>query len=212
MVDFAVRLGFYKIMGENDKAITVNFDGSEVASVTVLPTDSLFSPRCVEFTVDKDPGIYPCLLEVASNIGDGESVGLVILEVKPCDQTEWFEVLPNGLDNSDGSLVVSNPRNGIKTLTALWYDEPVVLNIEVVGAREPKVMSDHMGEWPEFGVLQLYRYGFTSFDHKISYYENERTIIPERQPIWRSRLALLEDLINQNKELRSKLEDPNTTY
>jgi hypothetical protein len=156
MTDFSIKMGFYKIMGENSKDVSITFDGETVGSLTVTSQD-VDSPQYIEFTVHKDPGVYPCEISVTSNLSDGESVGLSTFYVKPADMEDWFDIKANGNLNTDGSLVIKE-ISSCKTYGALWYDEPLMLKIEVVGPRAdpPRPRAQ-------------YRYGFTTVQDALDY-------------------------------------------
>ena len=193
MTDFSIKMGFYKIMGENSKDVSITFDGETVGSLTVTSQD-VDSPQYIEFTVHKDPGVYPCEISVTSNLSDGESVGLSAFYVKPEDMEDWFDIKAHRNLNTDGSLVIKE-ISSCKTYGALWYDEPLMLKIEVVGPRAD----------PPRDYRSQYRYGFTTVQDALDY--SIRTLAElGTTPEWN------QDRIDKQTLLKDILNDPTIRY
>ena len=183
-------------MGENSKDVSITFDGETVGSLTVTSQD-VDSPQYIEFTVHKDPGVYPCEISVTSNLSDGESVGLSTFYVKPEDMEDWFDIRPNGFLNNDGTRLVESASSA-KTIVALFFDEPATLNIEVTSAYDTNASM-----WSK-------RYRHTSFQEAIDIIENLVDNNPDN--VFPEVIAKMAINLENLKEHNDVLNDPTIRY
>lgn len=198
MTDFSIKMGFYKIMGENPKDVSVTFDGETVGSLTVTSQD-VDSPQYIEFTVNKDPGVYPCQISLTSNLFNGENVGICQMFVKAVDHTDWRDIRPNGPTNSDLSLAYdTSEMASSKTLVPFFFDEDRTIMIEVTPPHDPTIHK------------YVDRYGYTTLDEMIEFYDDQ---------IANNSLELNQDKIDRMieaspklKSLRTILNDPTVRY